>query len=559
MIKHPVILHLSDLHFGNSNRYQSAEAYQTFLRRTIESLDSFKERGVEPNIIVITGDLTEHGLEDEFKLAETFLEGLIKHKEIPKERIVIVPGNHDVNWDLCAAARLWAKGRGTEFKPPYFEKFENFEVFFNNFFAGSYEFTPKLYQVYNYQQYGLIITGFNSCFMESEKDHYGWIGLDQVQNICIECDKIASASKLLRIAVMHHNFKRLSEEDSENLRDADNIRPTLEKGGFRIIMHGHKHFQDLIGLRNLITNFEHVIISTGSTGLDRLPIEGVPSQYQLIKIEPKKVTIIMLQYSTTVISDRGRGKWVIDSSQVEGGIVEIQLDWLKNIDAFSIPFKEPDKKEDITQARARPQTEISIVLMGKIPHSLVKKVINKLNNIQSSFKYKFEDETIELGPRDLVSAYSYPILDKKAEQFSFTHKIPQYLICILDQPIQNNWFGFWNSRRGVFTISDWEEYFAPPSIREYIAYYIANITLYFLTQLSQHEETRSCLKDFCRHKTDIKLGMWSGQLCGDCYMKIQAVINRGEMSSEQFESIQSIILSVREEYRQQLKRARASE
>ena len=162
MIQSPVILHLSDIHFGNTNRYQSSEAYQTFLKRTLEDLDSFKELGVKPNIIVITGDLTEHSIKDEFKLAETFLEGLINHTEIPKEKIVIVPGNHDVNWDLCAAARLRAKGRGTEFKPPYFEKFENFEEFFNNFFSGFYEFASKLYQVYNFQQYGLIIAGFNS-------------------------------------------------------------------------------------------------------------------------------------------------------------------------------------------------------------------------------------------------------------------------------------------------------------------------------------------------------------------------------------------------------------
>jgi len=300
-----------------------------------------------------------------------------------------------------------------------------------------------------------------------------------------------------------------------------------------------------------LTNFEHLILSTGSTGLDRLPIEGAPSEYQLIKIGPNDVTLYMRQYSTAVVNERGRGKWVADSSRKDNGIVNITLDWLRNIEAFSIPYEESYQKKKIIKIPSKSKTDISIGLMGTLQHDIIKNVIRNLNRIQSSFKYNLEEETIDLGSPDLESTYSYPNLYKKTEEFTLAHKTPHHIF-ILDRPIENNWFGFWNIERGIFTISDWDKYFAPPAVDAYIAYYIANITLFFISQLSTHEETKSCLKDFCRIKTDIKFGMWSGQLCSDCYKQIQAVIDRGEMTIEQFKSIQNILQYVREEYRQQI-------
>lgn len=543
MPQYPVILHLSDLHFGNSTRYKSPAAYQTFLKKTQEDLDSLKARGVKPNIITVTGDLTEKGQKDQFKLARKFLDGLTKHMHIPKENVILVPGNHDVNWDLCKGARLTAKGKGAKFEPPYFEKLGNFKDFFDEVFNGAHEFSPKLYQVYDLSQYGLLVAGFNSCVKESDQDHYGWIGLDQVNKVCLECDRIASASRLLRIAIMHHNFKRLSENDCENLRDASTIHPALEKGGFRLIMHGHRHYHDLIGYRNPVTRFENLFLSTGSAGLDRLPPEGIASQYQLIKIEPKIITLYMRQYSTVVINERGKGSWLADPSRAGDGIVKLPVDWLRDIKAFAVASKVPSRRKKI----ALPKTEIGIgiVVMGEVRQNLVQSVVQGLNDIQPSFKFELEDDRVDLGPFDSVGCYSYALLDQKTEQYSRTHKTSPYLIYILDKPMQNNWFGFWTTRKGIFTISDWKEYFTPPSVSEFIRYYIAHIILYFLTRLESHEETKSCLNDFCKIKTDIRLGMSSGQLCAECSTKVQAVINRKEMSSEQFQSIQRILQSVR--------------
>jgi 3',5'-cyclic AMP phosphodiesterase CpdA len=70
------IIHLSDLHFGRTD-----EALLTPLASAIDKL--------RPDLIAVSGDLTQRARTAEFKAARAFLERL------PKPQI-IVPGNHDV-------------------------------------------------------------------------------------------------------------------------------------------------------------------------------------------------------------------------------------------------------------------------------------------------------------------------------------------------------------------------------------------------------------------------------------------------------------------------------
>ena len=70
------IVHLSDLHFGRVNR------------SLIEPLIRIV-REVEPDLVAVSGDLTQRARSHQFQQARSFLEAL------PKPQIV-VPGNHDI-------------------------------------------------------------------------------------------------------------------------------------------------------------------------------------------------------------------------------------------------------------------------------------------------------------------------------------------------------------------------------------------------------------------------------------------------------------------------------
>src|SRR4051812_26714656 len=77
------IAHLSDLHFGRTD--------PDVVRGACEAVNRMK-----PDLVVVSGDLTQRARSDQFRAARAFLERL------PKPQIV-VPGNHDIPlWNVLA-------------------------------------------------------------------------------------------------------------------------------------------------------------------------------------------------------------------------------------------------------------------------------------------------------------------------------------------------------------------------------------------------------------------------------------------------------------------------
>lgn len=72
------VVHGSDIHFGSPHDPAAAE---TFLEAT---------RAIDPDLIVISGDLTQRAKVSEFKEARAYLD---RFPEVP---LVVTPGNHDV-------------------------------------------------------------------------------------------------------------------------------------------------------------------------------------------------------------------------------------------------------------------------------------------------------------------------------------------------------------------------------------------------------------------------------------------------------------------------------
>jgi WD40 repeat protein len=77
------IFHLSDLQFGKNHRFASvdfsglANPYDTLLARLWDDLQALRQdHGLQPDLAIVTGDLVEWGMPDEFRDARQFLEKL---------------------------------------------------------------------------------------------------------------------------------------------------------------------------------------------------------------------------------------------------------------------------------------------------------------------------------------------------------------------------------------------------------------------------------------------------------------------------------------------------
>jgi predicted phosphodiesterase len=237
------ILHLSDIQYGRHHvdregrppLYPDAD-YTPQLDKLIDDLEIIKEKAaVVPNFIVVTGDIAEWSRQDEYVAAENFLGGLVKYLQIDRRRVILVPGNHDINRDLCQAARLTAKAEGASFDP---------------------------------------------------------------------------RQRMLRMALMDHNFIRASKNDQENLKDADDLKPLLMAGRIRLVLHGHQHFprQEVTGQGDQVIH----VLATGSAGLDGDVLPDTPRRYQVIELDGPVVGVYRRFFDNTHQGPSGQGCWKAD-------------------------------------------------------------------------------------------------------------------------------------------------------------------------------------------------------------------------------------------------------
>ncbi|MCP4699067.1 MAG: NACHT domain-containing protein [Gammaproteobacteria bacterium] len=286
------LLHLSDMQFGEHHRFgvktdTPDAALATLSACLLQDLDSLRQNhGLKPDILLLTGDLTEQGQKTEFEDFYRFADGLTSALELPRSQVVIVPGNHDIHWRKCRHYFENCKDDGEESRPPYWEKWFFYKRFFDLFYRDEpgIQFTEEEpWSWFEIESLKTVVAGLNSTMRESHRDHYGWTGESQLRWFK---DKLENYRQQgwLRIAAIHHNIQRGAENDNENLRDADDLERMLDDS-VHLLLHGHTH-RGKLGWWNPGLP----LLAAGSAALKKEIRPGDhPNQYQLIQIYPDKL------------------------------------------------------------------------------------------------------------------------------------------------------------------------------------------------------------------------------------------------------------------------------
>src|SRR4051812_24964675 len=150
------IAHISDLHFGRTDPAVLAD-----LQRALQSL--------KPDLVAVSGDLTQRARSHEFDAAARFL------KSLPQPQ-VIVPGNHDVPLYNVAARWLWP-------------------------LANYHRYIGKIIQA-RYADDEIAVLGLNSARSLTVKN--GRVNREQVARACAWFG--GTIESAVRIVVTHHPF-----------------------------------------------------------------------------------------------------------------------------------------------------------------------------------------------------------------------------------------------------------------------------------------------------------------------------------------------------------------
>jgi 3',5'-cyclic AMP phosphodiesterase CpdA len=290
------IAHISDLHFIHSDVDKETESSMSWLSNTAEKIgrlagpdvvadghNEYKLSALEnifgelrPNVIVVTGDITNFGDRKSFELAVESLERLKKVAEA--KHLICIPGNHDCLAERVASLRQkgWkaravikalslfnkplAKARELSFDPEIKAALEQGEGLpllknYQDVFASKYpqikvDPSEPFFVEAGWGEVAFFL--FNSTNDPGYMANEGSIGPRQY-NALNQCWSNAKTKErveaAVRIALLHHhplNNPNIDEKKIERGYDAmiDGTRfleNLISPRGFHFILHGHQH------------------------------------------------------------------------------------------------------------------------------------------------------------------------------------------------------------------------------------------------------------------------------------------------------------------------------
>lgn len=254
-------IHISDLHIAELNEPGIEDKNERIEKTWLKARDdkdnddyigefckSVKEKISidDPDYyLLVSGDIADSSSETEYEFAKKFLEQIHNELKIDKEKILIVPGNHDVYRPKCREA-----ADKNPKKPAYLNleaKYENFKCFYDGFYAGTEKVFGVDKQIVDYlalKEDQMLFVGINTNYKIHYKGGKGAVEIDAFkEELAKLCEEFEDYTK---IAVFHHNIRSDSEEDKDSYgswekKDWIRFKNALEERDFKMVMFGNEH------------------------------------------------------------------------------------------------------------------------------------------------------------------------------------------------------------------------------------------------------------------------------------------------------------------------------
>jgi len=150
-----------------------------------------------------------------------------------------------------------------------------------------------------------------------------------------------------------------------------------------------------------------------------------------------------------------------------------------------------------------------------------------LNKIQSYYEFVFPD----IGDPDINNYYCsdhyeeeelFNSFEKEVKSKISSEIIPDYFINVMTPSFGENLFFGCSGNVAFITTHEWEKYFSPPSLFEYLLHCIIGCLLYMRNiGLSGHKyDTKGCCLDYTYFKTNDRVDIALGYICDECRGKI---------------------------------------
>lgn len=236
------LVHLSDLHFGRVD--------QTLLEPLTDLI-----RRIEPDLLVVSGDLTQRARSREFAAARAFLDALA----VPR---IVVPGNHDIPlhnlFDRFLRPLAKYRRHVTDELQPFFADDE------------------------------IAVAGINTARSLTIKD--GRINAEQLAQVSARFAGVAS--NLVKIIVTHHPLDLPDQyQRSELVGRADTAMQSFATSGADLLLAGHLHASHAgtTDMHHPIEGYAALVVQAGTATSTRG--RGEANSFNVIRVASLEIII----------------------------------------------------------------------------------------------------------------------------------------------------------------------------------------------------------------------------------------------------------------------------
>lgn len=254
-----ILVHLADLHFGRDVDLDQVAAIEKFVGE------------LRPDVVCITGDLTQRARHGELQRALAFTQALGAHAAVH-----VIPGNHDVQWwrailPFGGALIRWRK----------------FRRYFGDQLAPVLS-TPRVIVAGLLTSYGIAWKSLSFNLRDlTVKGHLPKKEITRVKTVFSGAPPLA-----VRVAALHHNVLRGAISKRMGLVRWRTAQKRLLTLGADVVLCAHDHQEGAGQIDGLLA------VSTTGTHTDRTR-GGRPSAFNVIHVDKQAVHIVHYRWDAS--------------------------------------------------------------------------------------------------------------------------------------------------------------------------------------------------------------------------------------------------------------------